>query len=282
MKNPKYTKYKLDSGFSLLEVLVAIVAITFFSAAALQMMIISATFKARAKEFTTATNLIQQDLENIKNQASQIKFPKVVIPTGTTSIAASTTEIELESVDLFETGNLIQFTGTPDEYNNFTIDSDNNTITIASPGLRTTVKATRENGSAAILINNTLCSAAADSGLAAELNEKTETNLTAQSFPNFDDDDSVRISNKEPGGENADELPSDYDEYKAVSDFAPHTIPNTDRKLWVMRKDEPVSNGVLEVRYLVVKEENNLPGSKILGKLYSEVIPDASYQCIKR
>lgn len=60
-----------EQGFTLAEVLIAILIASLFVAAAMQAMVVATVFKVRAQEYSEATNWIQQDLEVVKNQASQ-------------------------------------------------------------------------------------------------------------------------------------------------------------------------------------------------------------------
>lgn len=62
-----------EQGFTLVEVLVAILITTIFVAVSMQAMVLAAVFKARAQEYAEATTWIQEDLENVKYQASRYK-----------------------------------------------------------------------------------------------------------------------------------------------------------------------------------------------------------------
>lgn len=62
-----------EQGFTLVEVLVAILITTLFVAVSMQAMVLAAVFKARAQESAEATTWIQEDLENVKYQASRYK-----------------------------------------------------------------------------------------------------------------------------------------------------------------------------------------------------------------
>lgn len=258
MKKPKCDP---DSGFSLLEVLVAIVVVTFFTAVAMQMVVISAAFKAKAKVYTTATNLIQKDLENIRNLANQYKFPKLssVPSAGANSITLSSTQGLLN-------GEKIQFQGTADEY---TLSISGATTTISPvlnkvpPDDTTTSPTTR-----ATTVSNTSCSATSansDKGLANKFMTSTSVVATVSNS-------ATTISGVA---------------YKPVVGANPFTIPNTQTKLWLMRNDSYDFTGsvapydVLRVNYVVVKGNNSSPSSNIIAKLSSEVIPYASFQCIK-
>lgn len=69
MFKPKLSQQ--EEGFTLIEVLVAILITTLFIAVSMQAMVFAAIFKTRAQEFTQATTWIQEDLEDVKYQASQ-------------------------------------------------------------------------------------------------------------------------------------------------------------------------------------------------------------------
>lgn len=62
-----------EQGFTLVEVLVAILITTLFVAVSMQAMVLAAVFKSRAQEFAQATTWIQEDLENVKYLASRYK-----------------------------------------------------------------------------------------------------------------------------------------------------------------------------------------------------------------
>lgn len=64
---------KQEQGFTLVEVLVAILITTLFVAVSMQAMVLAAVFKTRAQESAEATTWIQEDLENVKYQASRYK-----------------------------------------------------------------------------------------------------------------------------------------------------------------------------------------------------------------
>ncbi|MBD2293557.1 type II secretion system protein [Anabaena sphaerica FACHB-251] len=248
MKKPKCDP---DAGFSLLEVLVAILIVTFFTAVAMQMVVISAAFKAKAKVYTTATNLIQKDLENIRNLAIQYKFP-------TLSSVPSAGTITLSSTEGLLNGEKIQFQGTPDVY----------TLTIS--GATTTISPVinKVPASNATTVSNTSCSATSansDKGLANRL-------MTSPSLVATVSGSATTISGIA---------------YKPVLGANPYVIPTTQKKLWLMRNDSYNFTGsvapydVLRVNYLVVKDNNGSPSTNIIAKLSSEVIPYASFQCIK-
>lgn len=70
-----------EQGFTLVEVLVAILIVTTFTLVALQAVVIAAVFKTRAKQIAEATTWIQQDLDNVKNQAAQVPYTSTTLTT---------------------------------------------------------------------------------------------------------------------------------------------------------------------------------------------------------
>jgi prepilin-type N-terminal cleavage/methylation domain-containing protein len=262
-------KFHPDSGFTLLEVVVSIVVVTFFTAATMQMLATSAMFKARAKEYAAAANLIQEDFEAVRNEASRFEFPTVSSAVAPPASPA-TSQIQLNSALVgINTASSLQFTGTPNVYTSYTLDTVNNRITISSPGLRAAV------ASGAVLVNNTLCNAGnATTGLANQFDTRIALSNSNPNFPTFSD---------------RGELPADYADYRSVSATAfilkDNQGNNTQKRLWVMRKETPVNIqpfDVLNVRYLVVKDNNGTPSNILVNQLTSEVIPNAAYQCIKQ
>jgi type II secretory pathway pseudopilin PulG len=259
MKKPKY---HLESGFSLLEVLSAILIVTFFTAAAMQMMVISAAFKAKAKEYTTAANLIEKDLETVRNIAAQYEFPIVASPVPTLGATA----ITLSSGKGLKQDDKIQFSGSSNVYS-ITAPSP---IPSASPTIIITPGIISPAPSASTRVgSNTVCSAtSASTGLANYLQQITQGSAYIDSSKTF--------SITEGGASVI---------YGAVVGANPYIIPDTSKKLWLMRNDNNLNAApynVLQVRYLVVKDKNGSPSSnKIVAKLASEVIPNASFQCIQ-
>jgi prepilin-type N-terminal cleavage/methylation domain-containing protein len=65
---------KQNQGFTLVEVLVAILITTIFVSVAMQAMAIAAFFKVKAQEYAEATTWIQEDLEQAKYQAANYQY----------------------------------------------------------------------------------------------------------------------------------------------------------------------------------------------------------------
>ena len=116
-----------QSGFILVEVLSGILIMTLFIGVAMQLMVYSSLLKARAQQYSEATAWIQQDLEDIKYQASRYKSSYL---SAASSIAS--TSISLSSAQSFEVNDKLKIGDDPTEY---TINSiSGNSITI-SPSL---------------------------------------------------------------------------------------------------------------------------------------------------
>lgn len=64
-----------EQGFTLTEVLVAILITTVFVATAMQAIVIAAVMKAKARQYAEATTWIQQDLESVKYRATEGPSP---------------------------------------------------------------------------------------------------------------------------------------------------------------------------------------------------------------
>ncbi len=69
-----------EQGFTLVEVLVAILLTTLFVATAMQAVVIAAVFKSRTRQFAEATIWIQEDLENVKNEAAKFQSTSLTAP----------------------------------------------------------------------------------------------------------------------------------------------------------------------------------------------------------
>lgn len=117
---------KQDQGFTLVEVLVAILISTIFVAVSMQMMAIAAIFKVRAQEYAEATTWIQEDLENIKYEASNYQY--TTLPNGANS---TDSVLRVASVDGFVVGDTL-IVGTDATSN--TIAPDDSTVTPPKPG----------------------------------------------------------------------------------------------------------------------------------------------------
>jgi prepilin-type N-terminal cleavage/methylation domain-containing protein len=90
---------KTNQGFTLLEVLVSILITTSFILVSLQAVALATYVRILAKEQSDATLLIQEDLENIKNQAKSLSGnnSQCMATSQTTGLADSLRDRVLES-----------------------------------------------------------------------------------------------------------------------------------------------------------------------------------------
>jgi type II secretory pathway pseudopilin PulG len=128
-----------DEGFTMVEVLVAILLTTLFVGIAMQAVVIAALFKAKAQENTEATNWIQQDLEQVKFDASSLQFPQVTLNTAAASGASSltiNTTVTGGTISDFSANAIVKFSGDSTNYKitNSTGTGATRTLTI-SPSL---------------------------------------------------------------------------------------------------------------------------------------------------
>lgn len=84
-------------GFTLIEVLVAIVIISVFIAVAMQAMLLATVFKTKARQYAEAITWIQEDLEIVKSKAP-LPLP------STTLMSAVGSTLVVASSDRFEVG----------------------------------------------------------------------------------------------------------------------------------------------------------------------------------
>jgi prepilin-type N-terminal cleavage/methylation domain-containing protein len=121
---------KPQDGFTLVEVLIAILIAIIFVTVAMQMMVIATVFRVRAQEAAEATTQIQKDLENIKYQAANYQYTNLATTanTGANSISVSLSED-------FSTGAKIKIGS---DTNTYTISTISGTTLSISPSLGTT------------------------------------------------------------------------------------------------------------------------------------------------
>jgi Tfp pilus assembly protein PilV len=97
-------KASSEAGFSLLEVVIAILTITLFLLGTLQLMAVNALYKVRSERQSRADFWIQEDMEDVKSIASTLNNPNTFCPNtsngyaialrnelGRTAAAANTT-----------------------------------------------------------------------------------------------------------------------------------------------------------------------------------------------
>jgi prepilin-type N-terminal cleavage/methylation domain-containing protein len=180
MFKPKLSKP--EQGFTMVEVLVAILIATIFIIVTMQMMVIAAVFKVRAQEYAEATTWIQKDLENVKYNAAILQYTALVDEaTGDSTHESTDTVLHVASVNGFQAGDKL------------IIGTDSTTHTIAAGGVDATNKTitlTATLGSNfstdTVVVATTRCTNALDTGFADGLRDLiTGTNQTGNT--NYND-----------------------------------------------------------------------------------------------
>lgn len=256
MFKPKLLKQ--EQGFTLVEVLVAILITTLFVSVAMQGMVIAAIFKAKAQEYSEATTWIQEDLENVKYQASQLG-----IKTVQSMIAAD--ELITISNHGFASGDTVLFVGDG---------------TIAGGLSKNTTYYVRDVTTNTFKVTSTAGGAAID--------------LTSDSTGSLSSIATSRCNAGSPNAGFADTLRdwiTDTNHTNGITDVTidenPVDIPKTSNrtsKAFILKRTTTISSlarpsviphNLLRVSYDV------LPTSSVLSvaKFYTEVIPDVAIQC---
>ena len=134
------------AGFVMIEVIVGIVITALFVGISMQFMVLSSLLKGRSQQYSEAMAWIQEDLEDIKYQASKYKLSSL----SSSNAAVNSSNISLSSAHDFEVNDRVKIGADPIIY---TITSINvNTLTI-SPNLVVASPAS----SAVVLTNSIRC-----------------------------------------------------------------------------------------------------------------------------
>jgi prepilin-type N-terminal cleavage/methylation domain-containing protein len=244
---------KPEHGFTLVEVLVAILIATIFVTVTMQMMVMATIFKVRAQEYAEATNWIQQDLENVKFQASQIGIKEVQ------SMTASNDLITIPNHG-FTNGDPVVFQGDgtiagglSKSTTYYVIDTATNTFKVASTAGGTAIDLTSDSDSSTgslISIATAKCAAiSADTGYADSLRDL--------------------INDPSNASANRTSVPISKTSSFTTKQFTltrNTTIPSS-------TNDKPYN--VLQISYDV----SPTSGGTSVASFYTEVIPNAAFQC---
>lgn len=242
-----------EQGFTLVEVLVAILIATMFVAVAMQMMAIAAVFKARAQEFAEATTWIQQDLEEVKYNAELLQYTFLVDNNNgngdPTKHGPTDTVLYVNSTYGFQVGDTLRV-GT---------DLTNNTIQGIAPANKTITLATKLDttqlkGQIVVAINTIKCTAVSKNvGFADRLRDML-TDPTGGTDLNTD---------------------TNTDGITKTSSFT--------NKVFTLRRTVTISGladaspyNLLKISYDVISPSS---GNSSIANLYTELIPNAALQC---
>jgi type II secretory pathway pseudopilin PulG len=119
-------RHESQAGFAMIEVLVGMLIMTLFIGISMQFMVYSSLLKARAQQYSEAMTWIQQDLEQLKYQASGYKSNVLKV-----AATAASTSIALTSSQNFEVNDKITIGADPTVYTISSIAGNN--LTIAPP-----------------------------------------------------------------------------------------------------------------------------------------------------
>lgn len=238
-----------EQGFTLVEVLVSILIATVFVATALQAMVVASLFKARARQYAEATTWIQEDLESVKERASQLQKNTAL----TVAANAATTVLTVESVNWFTVGDTLKVGD----------DSTSNVIasieTVPKTLTLTSALGTAQLNSATVGATTKCNAASQNTGFA---------DLLRKNLPHVVDRNPLRSPTPPPTPVINTDIGDITGNPYILTRYGPDagsTTPN-------------VNNTYFEV--MQVKYEVKLQGGSVpIATLFTEVIPDAAFQC---
>jgi len=250
-----------EQGFTLVEVLVAILVATLFVTVTMNMMVAAAMLKARARQYTAGINALQEDSEQVKYKASTYEDTSTTLSLPAAPSASSITVVPIPGTGYANNETL----RVGSDSTNYTISSiSGNTFNI-TPALAqaqpvgTTVVRTQRCGTTATPATQT-------TGYANGLSSNMPTPVGTSTYP-------VTISGPSVLG------------FQALLNSSNTTIKIQagGTKLWLLRKATPKNKtpfNVLELYYAAVPElSNGTPSTSPVATLYTEVMPDAALKC---
>jgi prepilin-type N-terminal cleavage/methylation domain-containing protein len=238
-----------EQGFTLVEVLVAVLLTTVFVATAMQAVVIAAFFKTRARQYAEATTWIQQDLESVKQQADILGVTTLTaVPTANLLPVSSTTG--------FVAGNRLKVGTISTTFYTISSNPSSNTIPVTPALTPAQISATPVGSFVSVVAmgstDTTLCYANAANSQTNRFGEFLSNNLLP--VPSETSNTSTpNIGTKKIAGK-------------------PYTLSRT-------RTVRPVAPfDVLKITY-TVDPIPSPPIPKPIAKLNTEVIPNAALQC---
>jgi type II secretory pathway pseudopilin PulG len=267
----KKLKDNPDAGFSLLEVVVAIVMIFFFTNVALQMLVLSSLFKKKATQYTTAISLIQQDMEKIKSAADQYSFPKV---TG-----SGTGTLILENNNGLSSSDKVQFSNGSSTYNISGIPPTPSPTPTTSPTVTPSPTPSPSPTVSTFVFNNTSCNLTPLPTASPTPTPWPPNNSMAKYFQNSLPTTATGTAYTVNG--------TVY--YRVSGTGVTNPTPLKGQYYWLLRKQDVSTNApynVLQLKYVVQpglpsnpSTTPNTATAATLATSSTEVIPYASLQC---
>lgn len=229
-----------EQGFTLIEVLVAILLTTLFVAVAMQAIVSAAVFKVRAQEFSEATNWIREDLETVKSNAASLQ--------NTTLTSSTGLNLFVKSVYGFKKDDVIRV-GTAANFTTSTISE----VSSAANKIALTVLPATSPVAGAIVVNTSRCGTASTPA--------TDATGFADSLLDWLED---------PIGGTDLIVTTKVNNADKIGKF---------NNAFILKRTTTVSTtppfNMLEVSYDV----SPTAGGASVAKLNTEVIPDAAFQC---
>jgi prepilin-type N-terminal cleavage/methylation domain-containing protein len=294
-----------EQGFTLVEVLVAILIATIFVTVTMQMMVIAAIFKARAQEYAEATTWIQEDLEKVKYQAANFQYTSLadIATAGASSINVASAS-DFANNDKLKVGSDI---GT------YTISSISGTTSGTTLNITPNLGTNQSQGAAAVattrcknsILANKAASGASSINVASVGNFANNDKLkvgsdigtyTISSISGMELNITPNLGSEQIAG--AVVVLTDVDANKGFADGLRDKVTDRNeteitnfvtvsknstrtKKEYILTRTTTLSNeapyNVLQVRYNI----SPTSGGSSIANFYTEVIPDAALQCPK-
>ena len=166
-----------EQGFTLAEVLIAIIITTLFVGVTMQGMVIAVLFRVKAQEYTEATSWIQEDLEDVKYKADNFQFPQTKLTADAIAGSSSITVVSSQNPsNIFAANDTLKVGLDPAIYKVTVINGNSLTIT---PNLGTT-----QFQNAAVIATKMCNPSAKNAGLADGLRDTlTGASTVDSSYP---------------------------------------------------------------------------------------------------
>lgn len=255
-----------EQGFTLFEVLIAILVTTLFISVAMQAMVFAAVFKVKAQEYAEATTWIQEDLEKVKYQAENLQFPQTTLPTLPTTVAAGVSLISINAPDTsidnnFAQNDTFRIGLDPTNYKINTLPVISGTGLTRKLALTITPTLVKAEAANALVVSIKMCNPSArNTGLADSLRDTiTGSNQTGNS--NYVDNPPSSGNNQTNGN-------------PLLSKFT--NKPYSLRRTTTLSSDSPYN--VLQIKY-EVSPGTTFDSSKVIATFDTEVLPNVAFQC---
>lgn len=251
-----------EQGFTLFEVLIAILVTTLFISVAMQAMVFAAVFKVKAQEYAEATTWIQEDLENVKYQAENLQFPQTTLAVNVATGAAIV--INAPSTDIknrFKTNDTFRVGLNPTSYK-ITAFIDVGSIRTLTT-IPTLIQAQVTN---AAVISTTMCNP-----------DSTDTNVRNLGLADRLRD-TVTGSDQAGNSNYVDNPPSSGNNQTNGNPL----LSKFTNKPYTLRRTTTTSNNyphnVLQIKY-EVSPGTTFNSSKVIATFDTEVLPNVAFQC---